>query len=513
MFSNMMASRFKPGQKNELRTAENGLANSTIPPPTSSGQPTLVSTNDQLTAFRHMVGIHSTSCLASDANNNHLHFEGRPAPNLGIYNRVVHREQAAKKGFKWASFLINGALGVQVIVAAALTAMGAASSNHVGITAFGAINTVIAGLLTYLKGSGLPNRLRFYENEWKKVREYIEQRERDFSRPDCRLNVQEVVDAIEIMYEEVKADVESNTPDNYISVGDMKKRRGFTNPDIPKLPEVTGTAKRLKSLEEKYGPKVFEFIEGFAKKEEEKLKEISSVIERDIDSEKSHLERKEKEMEHGLGAKLRELKEDFQRRKEEYEREVNNGLGGVRNNLNSVKSGMDAYRQNMEKEIGTTMRDVERTASNTKSGVEMEIEEHRRNYERGVDAGVRGAHQSVDAIKSDLEKSLDDHQRRYESQVVAGIKTAHDDANTLQSSVHEREQAYQRDVANRVSGMGENINVAMSDAARGEQEVYNELRQRAEHLSNVERSLGTGAELHNTTSKDENQPVEGRNRP
>src|SRR5690242_20098298 len=142
-----------------------------------------------------MVGIHSTKGFSgtADANHNNLHFDGRAAPNVGIYNRVCHREAAAKRGFKFASLFINGCLGLQVIVAAALTAMGAANSNHVSITAFGAINTVIAGILTYLKGSGLPNRIRWAENEWKKVREYIEQRERDFSRPNCQLDVQQVV--------------------------------------------------------------------------------------------------------------------------------------------------------------------------------------------------------------------------------------------------------------------------------------------------------------------------------
>ena len=87
--------------------------------------------NSQLAQFRHMVGIHST--LGTILNS--LHFEGRAAPNLGIYNRVCHREAQAKRGFKLASLFINGCLGLQVIVAAALTAMGAANTNHVGITA------------------------------------------------------------------------------------------------------------------------------------------------------------------------------------------------------------------------------------------------------------------------------------------------------------------------------------------------------------------------------------------
>ncbi|KAF2654860.1 hypothetical protein K491DRAFT_599913 [Lophiostoma macrostomum CBS 122681] len=239
-----------------------------------------------------MVGIHSTRSLGAsggrnpDLSHNNLHFDGRAAPNLGIYNRVCHREQEAKRGYKFAAFLINGCLGTQIVVAAALTAMGAAGSNHVGITAFGAINTVIAGILTYLKGSGLPNRIRYYENEWKKVREYIEQRERDFSRPDCRLDVYEVVRAIESMYEECKADVQSNYPDNYISVGDIRNRSMLTAPHTPKLANGMGASK-IQELELKYGPRIADLLEGLAHKEEDRLKHLEKAVGDEFDTRRS----------------------------------------------------------------------------------------------------------------------------------------------------------------------------------------------------------------------------------
>ena len=163
--------------------------------------------------------------------------------------------------------------------------MGAANTNHVSITAFGAINTVVAGILTYLKGSGLPNRIRWYENEWKKVREYIEQRERDFSRPDCRLSVEEVVGVVEAMYEEVKADIQTNTPEMYISVSDIRARSAAaTNPQIPKVQNLiggTGDRGRTKfeELELKYGHKITDFLESLAHKEEERLKKMEGDVE------------------------------------------------------------------------------------------------------------------------------------------------------------------------------------------------------------------------------------------
>lgn len=96
--------------------------------------------------------------------------------------------------------------------------MGAASINHTAITAFGAINTIIAVILTFLKGSGLPGRLKYFGDAWKKIREYIEQRERDFSRPNCDLDVHEVVATIEQMYSHTKHEIEMNTPDSYNSI-------------------------------------------------------------------------------------------------------------------------------------------------------------------------------------------------------------------------------------------------------------------------------------------------------
>lgn len=344
----------------------------------------IIESSDQLAIFRHMVGIHSTRSFATsttntlpDLSHNNLHFDGRAAPNLGIYNRVVHREQAAKRGYKFSSWLINSCLGIQVIVAASLTAMGAANSNHVSITAFGAINTVIAGLLTYLKGSGLPNRIRYYENEWKKVREYIEQRERDFSRPDCRLDVHEVVRVIETMYEEVKADVQTNTPDNYISVSDIRNRASAMNPQVPKLAGTFPTLQdsRLKELEMKYGHKVADFLEGLAKKEQERLAGYEKDVERDIENGRAKAEREIEERKSRVVDGARDAEKEAERRGAEV-------IGGVRDFEREVER-----RANRISELGREAgREVERDAERQRSylgrigrDIEDEIHFHRRD--------------------------------------------------------------------------------------------------------------------------------------
>jgi hypothetical protein len=163
----------------------------------------LIPPNDKLLVFRALTGIDSVPTL------NTLHHYHRTAPNVGIYTRVVQAEKFNAQRYRFFSILINTCLGVQIVVAASLTALGAASGPHSAVTAFGAINTIMAGILTYLKGSGLPDRLKHYQNEWRNIREYIEQRERELCLDGCGLDVQEEIQYIEYLYEGVKREIEA----------------------------------------------------------------------------------------------------------------------------------------------------------------------------------------------------------------------------------------------------------------------------------------------------------------
>ncbi|KAI2463273.1 hypothetical protein F4781DRAFT_417180 [Annulohypoxylon bovei var. microspora] len=209
----------------------------------------LVSSDDQLRLFRLMVGITTSPYLGYSESSP---IGTRPAANIGIYARVVHSEQKSKDRYKVFSILINVCYFLQIVVAASITAMGAAGVSHGAVTAFGAINTIIAGLLTFLKGSGLPGRLKYYGNEWKKIREFIEQRERDFSRTGCTLDVYEVVAAVDRMYNNTKQEIEMNTPDSYNSVtGHMRLRNGSHEKVSVDVSKLEGLASRLSGLENK----------------------------------------------------------------------------------------------------------------------------------------------------------------------------------------------------------------------------------------------------------------------
>ena len=163
---------------------------------------------DRLSVFREQVGISDVIELGPRSSR-------RPAPNIGIYNRVATEEQRAKLQYYASALVINACLLSQVIFASALTALGAGSGSHTQITALGAANTVIAAILTFTKGSGLPNRLRQYQCTLRKVREYIEQRERDFAQLDCQLDLDHEMKIIKEMYEQARQNDENNDPGTY----------------------------------------------------------------------------------------------------------------------------------------------------------------------------------------------------------------------------------------------------------------------------------------------------------
>ena len=178
------------------------------PTPTFDRDLEKAGSTDRLSVFREQVGISDVVELGPRASR-------RPAPNVGIYNRVTTEEHKAKLQYYASALVINACLLTQVVLASALTALGAGSGSHTQITALGAANTVIAAILTFTKGSGLPNRLLQYQCTLRKVREYIEQRERDFAQLDCHLDLDHEMTIIKRMYEQARQNDENNDPGTY----------------------------------------------------------------------------------------------------------------------------------------------------------------------------------------------------------------------------------------------------------------------------------------------------------
>ena len=171
----------------------------------------------KLVKFRNLTGIDTPANIKKD-------YHQRPAKNVGIYSRVVSEEKKTQVQYYFMASVIEASFLSQIVVAATLTALGAADASYIAITVLGSVNTVIAGIQTYLKGQGLPNRLRQYEFGLRKLREYIEDRERDFSHADCTLNVDHEIADIAAMYKAVRQTAEDNTPDNYLPMAGAGKK-------------------------------------------------------------------------------------------------------------------------------------------------------------------------------------------------------------------------------------------------------------------------------------------------
>ncbi|KAF6835672.1 C6 transcription factor [Colletotrichum plurivorum] len=135
----------------------------------SHSQPNL----SNLRIFRRAVGIKSHLSPQDECN-----LEAGRATALGIYASTIAARRRLRTSRIAVSVLLYACHAVQLIVGAVLTAMGPSAGTHrLGITVLGAVNTVVAGILTLMKGKGLPEKLRRDEVEFRRLQDWIEETE------------------------------------------------------------------------------------------------------------------------------------------------------------------------------------------------------------------------------------------------------------------------------------------------------------------------------------------------
>jgi hypothetical protein len=120
---------------------------------------------DHHTQFCRLVGVKPV---------NHPHDEEhRPHPQ-SLYARAEKRRSGQSCTYMFTATLINTLLLTQVVLGAALTGLGASDSSRILITIFGALNTVIAGVIAFLKSRGQPMRARMFRDDLSRVVDEIE---------------------------------------------------------------------------------------------------------------------------------------------------------------------------------------------------------------------------------------------------------------------------------------------------------------------------------------------------
>ncbi len=133
------------------------------------------------------------------------------------------------------SFLVYAAHFGQIVIGAILTALGPDAGSHpIAITALGAVNTVIAGVLALVKGQGLPERLRKDEMEFRRLQDWIEETEALLAVGVIGRDRKETGLLVEVAfkkYNAAKASEENNLPENYVSQIPESVQRGRNSDD------------------------------------------------------------------------------------------------------------------------------------------------------------------------------------------------------------------------------------------------------------------------------------------
>jgi hypothetical protein len=128
---------------------------------------------------RDVRDIHEQFCLLAGVPPSNVP-KNAPHPHIvrrSLYGRATNKRNAQNRTYLITAALTNTLLLSQVVLGAALTALGASESSHILITVFGALNTIIAGVVAYLKSRGQPMRAHMYRDDLDRVVDEIENSE------------------------------------------------------------------------------------------------------------------------------------------------------------------------------------------------------------------------------------------------------------------------------------------------------------------------------------------------
>ncbi|KAI1172910.1 hypothetical protein F4777DRAFT_484373 [Nemania sp. FL0916] len=179
------------------------------------------SNNDEnLLIFRKALGINMHAGVSQSSSKYTGTLEEGRKGAIGIYKTVIETQtQKAVRHALLQTFLYL-VYFAQIIIGAALTALGATSAQHQTlITVLGAFNTVLAGVLAVIKGSGQPQKLGKDRVGYRRLQDWIEETEALLavgiigrSKRDVGL----LVESAFKRYNAAKASEENNDPDFYV---------------------------------------------------------------------------------------------------------------------------------------------------------------------------------------------------------------------------------------------------------------------------------------------------------
>ncbi|RWA03842.1 hypothetical protein EKO27_g11264 [Xylaria grammica] len=181
-----------------------------------AGLPIPSNNNENLLIFRKALGInmHRDAADASGTLE-----EGRKTA-IGIYRSVIETQTRMVIQHGLLTAFLYLVYFAQIIIGAALTALGATASHYERvITILGAFNTVLAGVLALIKGSGQPQKLGKDRIGYRRLQDWIEETEALLAVGVIGRNRKEVgllVESAFKRYNAAKVSEENNDPEFYV---------------------------------------------------------------------------------------------------------------------------------------------------------------------------------------------------------------------------------------------------------------------------------------------------------
>lgn len=170
---------------------------------TAEGLPARNANDESLLIFRRAVGINSDR--ARTFTDSETLEKGRKQA-VGVYRSVIQYQRSKRITHHTLGFILYTSHFLQIVLAAILTALGPNAKNYeIEITVLGAVNTVTAGVLAVLKGSGMIERLAKDEVEFKKLQDWIEETESLLSVGVIGKNRKEVGILVEVTFKKYNA--------------------------------------------------------------------------------------------------------------------------------------------------------------------------------------------------------------------------------------------------------------------------------------------------------------------
>ncbi|KAL8289552.1 hypothetical protein RB600_004821 [Gaeumannomyces tritici] len=134
-----------------------------------------------------------------------------------MYYKLRRDERRARAMHALVDAVVYGSMLLQMAFAAALIVLGALNGDyHVPVAVVGAMTGILAGVLSLVKGQGLPNRYVRYAGECRRVADEMEFMERGLRAGVGRVTYADVL-ALHRLYEAAIEDGVANHPSAWVS--------------------------------------------------------------------------------------------------------------------------------------------------------------------------------------------------------------------------------------------------------------------------------------------------------